>query len=207
MLQEQTKKNFHLKLTQPQYLGVHHFYQSQYAYWFLINHGAQYTYPLFDYINRDYINDNLTFENRKDVVLYNPKKGIEITQKLIEENPNIEFIPLQGMNREQLKELMTQSKIYIDFGHHPGKDKFPREAASCGCVIITSFEGSAQFFNDVTIDPKYKFDNTIDGVSDLIKDIFVNYEDHFNSFNLYRKIINTEVETFKAQIKNTYYEI
>ena len=201
------QKNFHLKLTQPQYLGVHHFYQSQYAYWFLINHGAQYTYPLFDYINRDYINDKLTFENRKNVVLYNPKKGIEITQKLINENLDIEFIPLQGMNREQLKELMTQSKIYIDFGHHPGKDKFPREAASCGCVIITSFEGSAQFFNDVTIDPKYKFDNTTDGVSSLIKDIFVNYEDHFNSFNLYRKIINTEVETFKSQIKNTYYEI
>ena len=111
------------------------------------------------------------------------------------------------MNREQLKELMTQSKIYIDFGHHPGKDKFPREAASCGCVIITSFEGSAQFFNDVTIDPKYKFDNTTDGVSDLIQDIFTNYEDHFNNFNLYRKIINTEVETFNTQIKNSYYEI
>ena len=44
-------------------------------------------------------------------------------------------------------------------------------------------------------------------VSDLIKDIFTNYENHFNNFNLYRKIINTEVETFKAQLKNTYYEI
>ena len=33
------------------------------------------------------------------------------------------------------------------------------------------------------------------------------YIDHFNNFNLYRKIINTEVETFNTQLKNTYYEI
>ena len=201
------QKNFHLKLTDPKYLNIHHFYQSHYAYWFLLNHGAQYVYPIFDYINRDYIDKNLSFKNRKNVVLYNPKKGIEITQKLIEENPDIKFIPLQGMNREQLKKLMSESKVYIDFGHHPGKDKFPREAASCGCLIITSFKGSAQFFNDVTIDPKYKFDNTIEGVSELIKDIFNNFEDHFNNFGLYRKMINDEQEILYRQVKNTYYEI
>jgi len=201
------QKNFHLKISDPKYLNVHHFYQSQYAYWFLLNHGAQYVYPLYDYINRDYINENLSFEDRENVVLYNPKKGIEITQKLIEENPDIKFIPLQGMNREQLKELMTKSKVYIDFGHHPGKDRFPREAASCGCLIITSFKGSAQFFNDVTIDPKYKFDDTTEGVSKLIRDIFNNFEDHFNNFGLYRKMIGDEEEVFYRQVKNTYYEI
>jgi hypothetical protein len=200
------QRDFHLKLTQPEYINVHHFYQSQYAYWFLLNHGAQYTYPLFDYINRDYIDENLSFKNRDNVILYNPKKGIEITNKLIEENPDLKFIPLQGMNREQLKELMLKSKMYIDFGHHPGKDKFPREAASCGCVIITSFKGSARFFNDVPIDSKYKFDDDIDGLRELIDDVFENFETHFNNFNLYRKIINIEPETFNNQIKNTYYE-
>lgn len=200
------QRDFHLKLTQPEYINVYHFYQSHYAYWFLLNHGAQYVYPLFDYINRDYINDNLSFENRDNVILYNPKKGIEITNKLIEENPDIKFIPLQGMNREQLKELMLKSKVYIDFGTHPGKDKFPREAVSCGCVVITSFEGSARFFNDVPIDSKYKFDETTDGLRKLIDDIFNNFETHFNNFNLYRKIIKTEPETFINQLKNTYYE-
>lgn len=201
------QKNFHLKITDSKYSNVHHFYQSQYAYWFLLNHGAQYVYPLYDYINRDYIDENLTPENRENIVLYNPKKGIEITQKLIEENPDIKFIPLQGMNREQLKDLMLKSKIYIDFGHHPGKDRFPREAASCGCLIITSFKGSAQFFNDVTIDPKYKFDNTTDGVSELIRDIFENFNNHFDNFGLYRKMIADEQEVFYRQVKNTYYEV
>src|SRR6056300_878030 len=201
------QRNFHLRLTEPKYSNVHHFYQSQYAYWFLLNHGAQYVYPLYDYINRDYIDDNLKFEGREDVVLYNPKKGIEITESLIKENPNIKFIPLQGMNRKELKEVMLKSKVYIDFGHHPGKDKFPREAASCGCVIITSFKGSAQFFNDVTIDPKYKFDDNVEGVSALIVDIFNNFETHFQNFGLYRKLISNEQEVFYNQVKNTYYEI
>lgn len=196
------QKNFHTKLTQPEYLNVHHFYQSQYAYWFLLNHGAQYVYPLFDYINRDYITD-ITHENRDNVVLYNPKKGIEITKQLMDENPDIKFIPLIDMNRDQLRELMLKSKLYIDFGNHPGKDKFPREAATCGCALITSFNGSARFFQDVMIDPRYKFDNTIQGVSELIKDVFNNFETHFNNFNLYRKVIKSEVETFNNQIKNS----
>lgn len=195
------QKAFYTKLSNPEYLNVHHFYQSHYAYWFLLTNGAQYVYPLFDYINRDYITD-ITYENRDNVVLYNPKKGIELTQQLINENPDIEFIPLINMDRHQLRELMLKSKIYIDFGHHPGKDKFPREAASCGCVLITSFEGSARFFQDVTIDSKYKFEN-IEGVSDLIKNIFNNFESHFNNFNLYRKIINNEVETFINQVKHS----
>jgi hypothetical protein len=196
------QRDFHLKLTQSEYLGVHHFYQSQYAYWFLLNHGAQYVYPLFDYINRDYITD-ITHENRDNVVLYNPKKGIEITKQLMDENPDIEFIPLINMNRDQLRELMLKSKLYIDFGHHPGKDKFPREAATCGCALITSFNGSARFFQDVMIDPQYKFDDTVEGVSELIKDIFNNFETHFNNFNLYRKVIKAEVETFNNQVKNS----
>jgi hypothetical protein len=196
------QRDFHLKLTHPEYLGVHHFYQSQYAYWFLLNHGAQYVYPLFDYINRDYITD-ITHENRDNVVLYNPKKGLEITKQLMDENPDIEFIPLINMNRDQLRELMLKSKLYIDFGHHPGKDKFPREAATCGCALITSFNGSARFFQDVMIDPQYKFDDTVEGVSELIKDIFNNFETHFNNFNLYRKVIKAEVETFNNQVKNS----
>jgi hypothetical protein len=202
----QDQRNFHLKLTQPEYINVHHFYQSHYAYWFLLNHGAQYVYSLSDYINQDYINDNLSFKNRDNVILYNPKKGVEITSKLIEENPDLTFIPLQGMNREQLKELMLKSKIYIDFGHHPGKDRFPREAVSCGCVIITSFKGSARFFNDVPIDFKYKFEDDIDGLKELFNDIFENFETHFNNFSFYRKIIKQELETFNNQLKNTYYE-
>ena len=121
----------------------------------------------------------------------------------MDENPDIEFIPLINMNRDQLRELMIKSKLYIDFGHHPGKDKFPREAATCGCVLITSFNGSARFFQDIMIDPQYKFDDTIEGVSPLIKDIFNNFEKHFNNFNLYRKVIKAEVETFNNQVKNS----
>ncbi len=200
------QKNFHTRLSEPQYLDVHHFYQSDYAYWFLLTNGAQYVYPLFDYINRDYIIDNLTYKNRDNVVLYNPKKGIDITQKLINENPDLKFIPLINMNRNQLKELMLKSKLYIDFGYHPGKDKFPREAVSCGCALITSYEGSAQFFRDVTIDSQYKFHDTV-GVRKLIDDIFNNFEKHFNNFNLYRKLINNEVKVFNEQIENTYFKL
>jgi hypothetical protein len=201
------QKGFHTRLTHPDNVNIHHFYQSQYAGWFLTNNGAQYIYPLFDYINREYIIEGLTHKDREDVILYNPKKGIDKTKKLMEMLPNYKFIPLIDMNRQQLKELMLKSKLYIDFGYHPGKDKFPREAASCGCVLITSFEGSAQFFNDIPIDYTYKFDTITDDIKELIKDVFENFETHFNNFGVYRKTIQSEVELFNLQLRNTYYEV
>ena len=38
----------------------------------------------------------------------------------------------------------------------------------------------------------------------VVKDFF---ENHFNNFGLYRKMIGDEEEVFYRQVKNTYYEI
>jgi len=35
---------------------------------------------------------------KKDIVAYNPKKGIEITKKIIKKCKNINFIPIENMN-------------------------------------------------------------------------------------------------------------
>jgi len=38
-------------------------------------------------------------------------------------------------------------QVYIDFGHHPGQDRLPREAVQCGCVVITGKRGSGNQIN------------------------------------------------------------
>ena len=38
-------------------------------------------------------------------------------------------------------------QVYIDFGHHPGQDRLPREAVQCGCVVITGTRGSGNQIN------------------------------------------------------------
>ena len=62
------------------------------------------------------------------------------------------LVPIQHMASSQ--QLLARARVYIDFGHHPGQDRLPREAAQCGCVVVTGMRGSAGLFADVPL-PQY----------------------------------------------------
>jgi hypothetical protein len=181
-----------------------HFYQSEYAHWFLLNNGITKLAKLTDFVSWEYRNLNIDLNIKQNQILYNPKKGAEITSQLINSYPELKFIPIQNMTPNQIKELMLNSKVYIDFGHHPGKDRIPREAALCGCCVITGFKGSAMFFDDVNIDSKYKFDKDLSLFSELVQDIFNNFEFHYNQFSFYRKQIHLEEEQFELEVKKIF---
>jgi hypothetical protein len=183
---------------------IWHFYQSEYAHWFLLNNGINKLSKLTDFISAEYRNLQIDISKKENIVLFNPKKGIEVTSKLIQDNPNIQFIPIINMTPDQIKELMIKSKIYIDFGNHPGKDRIPREAALCGCCIVTGFKGSAMFFDDVNIPIDYKFNDDLSKVNLLFKNIFDNFDLHYNNFNFYRKQIHSEIEQFELEIKKIF---
>lgn len=72
-------------------------------------------------------------------------------------SPDVNWVPLVNMTNDQVKQKMLNSKVYIDFGNHPGKDRFPREAAISGCCIITGKRGAANYYEDVRIPEKFKF--------------------------------------------------
>ena len=55
----------------------------------------------------------------------------------------INLIPLINFNKKEIINFLSKSKIYIDFGFHPGQDQMPREAAILKNCIITNKEGSA----------------------------------------------------------------
>lgn len=175
-------------------------YQSEYAAYFLKKNGITNIYPLKDYINEEYIYNN-SIENKDDIVLYNPKKGLKFTKKLIRNARDINWIPIQNMTRSQVKDLMSRAKLYIDFGYHPGKDRMPREAAMCGCCIITGKLGAAGFFGDLAInEDNYKFNQhrrDIPIIIQKIKYVLNNYEKEVLNFSDYRKRISQEKEEFE----------
>jgi hypothetical protein len=167
-----------------------HFYQSHYALHYIINKGGCCYLPLFDYIN---INFPIIDLNKKEnLVCYNPAKGFNVTQQIIQTNPDITFVPIQHLNPEQLAETLTKSKVYIDFGNHPGRDRIPREAALFNNCVITNTKGAAKYFNDIAIFSKYKFNNNIEYVGNLIRECFLNFEICNKDFNLYRSILKQE---------------
>lgn len=183
-----------------------HFYQSEYARSFLENAGITKVYRLSDYLNEEYLNVDLCME-RQNVVLYNPRKGIKFSQKLMKAAPDIQWKPLQNMTTEEVKNTLLHSKVYIDFGNHPGKDRFPREAAMCGCCVITGKRGSAKYFADVPIADEFKFDEsrkTIGPIIAKIRECLENYVDETPKFNKYRAFIRDEHRTFVDDVKKIF---
>lgn len=181
------------------------FYQSTYAKLFLKKHfNPKILLPLEDFINSEVISDiTLTKEN---VILYNPIKGFEITEQLINASSDrFKWKPLTNLPPKALGLLLASSKIYVDFGNHPGKDRIPREAAINHCVVISNTEGAAKNELDLPISKKYKFADPLKSkqqIFDLITDIFKNFDAHHQNFIHYRSAILNQEKEFDNQVEN-----
>lgn len=184
-------------------LDIIHFYQSYYALSYLLSKKASYYLPLFDYIQPKYLNTPYDINQKQNIVCYNPAKGQSFTNNIINKNPHIVFVPLVNMNENQIIETLNLSKIYIDFGNHPGRDRIPREAALLGNCIITNKSGSAEFYNDIPILDMYKT-QYVDHVSNIILQIFNNFELHYNNYALYRSIIKNQKQQTYNQVMSYF---
>lgn len=191
-----------------------HFAQSQFAYEFLQNHhisAQMLSDPIPYYTTTNYLNNlqsNVLGAHRANRILYNPKKGMSVVSPLMKKYPKLEFVPLVGFNRDQLAELCLNSKLYIDFGHHPGKDRLPREAALHGSAVITGQVGSAKNAIDIPIPSKYKLEATSPSFEEdfyrVAQYIFDDFDKVFEEFNPYRQIIANEQITFDQQILEAF---
>lgn len=181
--------------------------QSYYAIDFLKKNNFNNIVYLSDYINMDYIESANIKRDRKNVVLYNPVKGKAFTKRLMKMDRTIQWKPLVNMSNEEVRENLETSKVYVDFGNHPGKDRFPREAAICGCCVITGKRGAAAFDKDVSIPKEYKFEDKPESYNCIIKkikDCFDHFEERQNDFSNYRELISNEPSEFLKDVKKIF---
>lgn len=185
-----------------------HLFQSYYASHFLKNTGILNSKKVYlsDYINDLYIDKSAGAlkHSRENIVLYNPKKGLNFTKKIIDKSPSwIKWVPLINMSNDEVYQNLISGKVYIDFGNHPGKDRFPREAAISGCCILTDRKGAAAYHKDVPILEKYKFEDSEKNISKIMNQIeycLTDYQDAIKDFDNYREFIKKEKEIFKKDV-------
>lgn len=182
---------------------VKHLTQSKYAGEFLESYGYK-SEMLSDYLNKEHFIKSHEPVNKQDIICYNPKKGYDITRRLIEINSNIKFVPIENMTPKEVSDLLHKSKVYIDFGEHPGKDRIPREAAMANCIIITGKKGSAKNDIDIPIANKYKHDESketfYDDVSSILRESLTGFEYLIDDFKNYRISIELEEKKFNNEI-------
>lgn len=188
-----------------------HLAQCWYTISFLTNKGLNNIPYLSDYTNEIYkeIYEKGLYQNkkRKNLILYNPKRNQKILNIIKRKVPQIQFIAIENMKNEQIIELMCSSKIYMDFGSHPGKDRLPREAVMCGCCVITSTLGSAGYYEDLPISSEFKFARNKENINEIIKKIyyiFDNYESETVKFDYYRNVIYEEKNKFIEDVNKIF---
>lgn len=162
---------------------------------------------LSDYINSLYIENALNTETstvRMNRLLYNPAKGYEFTKKILGALPkDIEAKAIENMTNDEVMQLMKSSKVYIDFGEHPGKDRIPREAALCGLIVITGRRGAAAFSKDVSIPDIYRIDETVAKIEDIVSVIKTSVDEYdlkIRDFDAYRERIMAEEKVFEEDV-------
>jgi len=160
-----------------------HFSQSHYAEKFLQDYSIP-SHQLTDYLSEAHFSNRYLGDGhaKENVVAFNPLKGYKKTKLLVSAYPEI-----------------------IDFGHHPGKDRPPREAAMAGCCVITGRSGSARYHQDLPILEKYKLDDTtnsyVNGFGMLADSIFKDFSVYVREFDDYRLKISNEPQVFKQQVR------
>ena len=186
--------------------SVEHWVQSEYARRFLHVNGIdkEKIHYVSDYLSWIFSNADMGNASKKNQVVFNPKKGWEFTQKIIERAPDITWLPIIDMPPAKVRDVLSESKVYIDFGNHPGKDRIPREAAMAGCCIITGKKGAAANEIDIPIPQEYKFNDEeeqIPAIIAKIRNIFTDYEIHNRRFLDYREKICEEHERFSRDVE------
>lgn len=187
---------------------LQHAHHGEYVRRFLVKQGIEQPLPLCEYLSPAFqlAEAEVPSGLRGNVCLYNPRKGLAFTQRIIEAcaGSGIEFLPLAGYDEPALRDLFSRSKLYIDFGEHPGRDRMPREAAACGCIVFTGQRGSAGNPVDVPLPPLYKLDDQQTESLPLLRQrmlqVCQDYETHRAALAPYRAWIRGLPSMFAADV-------
>lgn len=194
-----------------------HMYQSEYAHQFLESASLGPTVHLADYLAEEYVGAAMQSRQkpREDLVVFNPAKGRKRTKAVLRAldksgGPKPQVVPIQGMTRDEVCDLLGRAKLYMDFGGHPGKDRIPREAAALGACVLLNRRGSAANPVDVPISPNFKIDDREPGFEQLavekIHMLIEDYEHQAPQFDDYRHSIATEPAAFLEDVRSVFGE-
>ena len=144
---------------------------------------------------------------KEDILLYNPKKNGAYLDLIKDKSSHLHWKALTDMLPDEVAHWMNKSKLYIDFGYHPGQERMPREAILMRCCVITGSKGSAAYHNDVPLPDGFKFDENKDQPEKVIHQIettLKNFDTDIKLFDNYRKIIIAEKENFDTAVQHVF---
>lgn len=179
-------------------IGADHIAQSFYAKDHLASHGYD-ALIVSDYVNPAFVDRGV---ERRPVVAANPVKGGELLAEFCHLNPDIEVVKIKDLDRDGVVGVLNEVSVFIDFGHQPGKDRPPREAARCGCVVFIRERGAARLPNDrpgLRSEYLFRSDQLVE-LGDMVRQVFADRAHHIKAQKMFRTFIFDEQVLFDSQV-------
>jgi hypothetical protein len=134
-----------------------HLHQSAYAADFLARAGVPASLPLGDFTTAQFTAYVPTAPNPEPAIAHNPAKGGDLATAFFAAHPELSEAPVRGMSRVQTAEMLRRTMLYVDFGHFPGKDRLPREAAASGTIVFLRDVGAGSYHDDFPVPDFFRF--------------------------------------------------
>jgi len=139
-------------------------------------------------------------------ICFLPRKSSGAEKIVAELQSSFSVIRIENMSQSQVRDVLARSKYFIDFGHHPGKDRIPREAAIANCIPIVRFEGAARHMEDVYL-PKFlkiELEMMINAefLAGYINKLELDRPNMLASIEPYKRKIKSELNVFTSQVRD-----
>lgn len=181
---------------------VLHLAQSHYALHWLHANGARRVLPVFDYVTPWDVPSGLV----RDRVAVLPTRNPEALAELRRLAPDLPWVEIRGMTKREVAKALASSIVYVDLGHHPGKDRVPREAASLGAVVLLNRAGAALHYADHPLDDVHLIDaGDLPAVVALIRGVLADYRSHYLAQAPYRARVEVERDEFVEQVRAAFF--
>lgn len=192
-----------------------HIAQSIYAKNFLLKLGLteKRVFLLREPLEEEFIYTDVNIRNKRDVVAFNARKAFSITyeavsiiKKIVR---NVKIIPLLNVGKDGMLRLLSLSKVFIDIGLHPGRDRPPREAGALSNVVIVNKSGGCYHFEDCPIPRRWIIpcqkiacrDANPHIIAELTANAIENYQQIIEEFRDFRNHVKLEPESFIKDIE------
>lgn len=141
-------------------------------------------------------------------IAFNPAKGGSVLNAIRDQTASLyDWRPIENMTRDQVTQTLAETDIYLDLGHHPGRDRLPREAAIMGCTVLVGMRGSAAFWADVPLARQFKVDMNRNPVTECLDALRMVGEDVRSAVlaqSFYREWIRREKSTFSSEVESYF---
>ena len=128
-----------------------------------------------------------------------------IAARIRDAAPEADIVLIADMPRDEVYGHFASSRLFVDLGSFPGKDRMAREALSLGANVVIAAAGAGRHAEDYRFPDAYRWRMAdIDELVALAVDMLRRPEDHSRKFDPARVAIRNEKAVFEVETRAAF---